>query len=76
MRNVAISTPLKPAERHFLRLLDQRDGELLMARGLSEKLAGAALVHAGYAQRCGVIPHRYQITPTGERYLHQLARAY
>ncbi|WP_156373884.1 hypothetical protein [Rhizobium sp. Leaf386] len=66
--------PLKPKERNFLRQLNDRDGEFLMARGLAEKLAGAALVQAGYATRHSVLPHHFSINPAGEYYLGRLMR--
>ncbi len=76
LKGPAITTPLKPIERRFLRLLGERDGEFLLARGLAEKLAGAALVQAAYAQRHPELPHHYAINPAGEHYLDRLARAH
>lgn len=73
---LAITTPLKPAQRAFLRKLGERDGEFLLARGLAEKLAGAALMQAAYAKRHPVFPHHYAINPAGEYYLDRLARAH
>jgi hypothetical protein len=76
MRGSVITTALKPAERNFLRRLDDRDGEFLLASGLAEKLAGAALLQAGYAKRHPVFPHHFSSNPAGEYYLARLARAH
>lgn len=76
MRGAVISSPIHPKERHMLRRLDQCDGEYLAMHGLADKLACAALVHAGYAKRHGVFAHHYRITPQGEAYLDRLARAH
>ena len=73
---LAITTPLKAAERDFLRRLSERDGEALLARGLAQKLAGAALVQAGYAAKHPIFPHTFLINPAGEHYLDRLARAH
>ncbi|WP_438752041.1 hypothetical protein [Pararhizobium sp. O133] len=76
MRHATEIIPLKPKERQFLRQLNERDGEYLMARGLAEKLAGAALVQAGYAKRHPVHSHHFSINPAGEYYLGRLTRAH
>lgn len=76
MRGPAITTPLQPRARDFLRKLNEREGEPLLARGLREKLAGAALMQAGYAKRHPFFPHHYSISPAGEYYLDRLARAH
>lgn len=76
MPRAAITSSLKPAERGFLRRIADRHGDFLLASGLAEKLAGAALVQAGYAQRHPVFPHHFSINPAGEHYLARLARAH
>lgn len=76
MRTAAITTPLRPSEQSFLRRLRDIDGEFLLASGLGEKLAGAALAQAGYAKRHPIFPNHFSINPAGEYYLARLARAH
>ncbi|KQU79835.1 hypothetical protein ASD00_36115 [Ensifer sp. Root31] len=69
-------SPLKPAERAFLRRLSEMDGQYLLASGLREKLAGCALAQIGYARRHSIYPHHFAIAAAGEYYLDRLMRAH
>lgn len=75
MRGHSIS-PLTPAQRAFLRRLNEIDGEYLMATGLRDKLAACALVQIGYAHRHPVFPHHFKLAGPGEYYLDRLMRAH
>lgn len=76
MPRLAITTPIPERDRVTLRLLDDRDGAFVPFHRSQELVSCAVLAHAGYARKCPVYPHRYQITPAGEYYLERLARAH
>ncbi len=75
MGALAITSPLRPAQRHMLRQLNERDGEFVAFHRKRELIDCAALLQAGYAEKHTIFPHRYRITPQGEYYLDRLARA-
>ena len=75
MRGPAITASIRPAERHTLRQLNERDGEFVPFYRKGDLISCAALAHAGYARKHAIYPHHYRITPQGEYYLERLARA-
>lgn len=71
-RGPAITAHIDDFQRSFLRRLAGRDGKELFSKGSRQRLAGEALVQAGYARRHAVFSHAFSVTPAGEYYLDRL----
>ena len=71
-RGPAITAHIDLYQRSFLRRLAERDGEVLFSKGSRQRLAGEALVQAGYARHDPIFSHAFAITSAGEYYLDRL----
>ncbi|CZT36156.1 hypothetical protein [Rhizobium sp. 9140] len=71
-RGPAITAHIDDYQRGFLRRLSERDGKEVFSKGSRQRLAGEALVQAGYARTHAIFSHAFEITPAGDYYLDRL----